>query len=90
MSSSDGGINAEYETFVIDANGQVISGIKTISVSKDDKEQNYKVTYSLSAQEKFDKSAAYYVVLRYKGAGTNVLSKTQFQVDIAFASDFDF
>lgn len=90
LPASDCVTDAEYETFVIDANGQVISDIKTITASMNNKEHSYRVTYSLSAQEKFDKTAAYYVILRYKGAGTNVLIKTQYQIDIAFASDFDF
>lgn len=81
---------AEYETFVIDSYGQVISNIKTIQTDKTGNDLTHKVSYSLSAQEKFDKSAAYYVVLRYKGSGTNILSKTQYQISIEFASDFDF
>lgn len=81
---------AEYETFVIDSYGQVISNIKTVRTDKMGNDLTHKVSYSLSAQEKFDKSAAYYVVLRYKGSGTNILSKTQYQISVEFASDFDF
>lgn len=81
---------AEYETFVTDSYGQVISNIKTIKTNKTGTDLTHKVSYSLSAQERFDKSAAYYVMLRYKGSGTNILSKTQYQINIEFASDFDF
>lgn len=81
---------AEYETFVVDAFGQIISDIKTINANKDSSDLTHKVTYSLSAQEKFDKAAEYFVILRYKNAGLNILSKTQYQISIDFASDFDF
>lgn len=87
---SAGKEKAEYETFVVDSFGQVISNIKAIVADKSGDDLTHKVTYSLSAQEKFDKASAYYVVLRYQGAGTNVLSKTQYQINIEFASDFDF
>lgn len=80
----------EYETFVVNAYGQVISDIKTISANKEGPDLTHKVTYSLSAQEKFDKAAEYFVILRYKNAGLNILSKTQYQIGIDFASDFDF
>lgn len=81
---------AEYETFVIDAKGQIISDIKTICADRDGADLCHKVTYSLTAQEKFDKSAEYYVVLRYKNGGMSILSKTPYQISIDFASDFDF
>src|SRR5699024_11034295 len=81
---------AEYETFVVDAFGQIISDIKKINANKDSSDLTHKVTYSLSAQEKFDKAAEYFVILRYKNAGLNILSKTQYQISIDFASDFDF
>ena len=80
----------EYETFVVDTYGQIISDIKTICANKEGADLTHKVTYSLSAQEKFDKEAEYFVVLRYKNAGLNILSKTQYQISIDFASDFDF
>lgn len=80
----------EYETFVVDTYGQIISDIKTICANKEGADLTHKVTYSLSAQEKFDKAAEYFVVLRYKNAGLNILSKTQYQISIDFASDFDF
>lgn len=82
--------SAEYETFVIDSNGQIISNVRTIKADKTGSDLTHKVTYSLSSQERFDKTAAYYVVLRYKGAGTSIISKTQYQISIEFASDFDF
>lgn len=88
--ASDTKTSVEYETFVIDSYGQIISNIKTLTADKTGDDLTHKVTYSLSAQEKFDKASAYYVVLRYKGAGTNILSKTQYQISIEFASDFDF
>lgn len=81
---------AEYETFIIDAFGKIISDIKMICANKEGPDLTHKVTYSLSAQEKFDKSAKYYVILRYKNAGLNILSKNQCQISIDFASDFDF
>ena len=81
---------AEYETFVVDAFGQIISDIKTINANKDSSDLTHKITYSLSAQEKFDKAANYFVILRYKNAGLNILSKTKYQISIDFASDFDF
>lgn len=81
---------AEYETFVVDAFGQIISDIKTINANKDSSDLTHKVTYSLSAQEKFDKAADYFVILRYKNAGLNILSKAKYQISIDFASDFDF
>lgn len=80
----------EYETFVVDTYGQIISDIKTICANKEGADLTHKVTYSLSAQEKFDKAAEYFVILRYKNAGLNILSKTQYQISIDFASDFDF
>ena len=80
----------EYETFVVDAYGQIISDIKTISANKEGTDLIHKATYSLSAQEKFDKTAEYFVILRYKNGGSNILSKTQYQISIDFASDFDF
>lgn len=79
----------EYETFVVDTYGQIISDIKTICANKEGADLTHKVTYSLSAQEKFDKAAEYYVILRYKDAGLNILSKTKYQISIDFASDFD-
>lgn len=80
----------EYETFVVDTYGQIISDIKTICANKEGADLTHKVTYSLSAHEKFDKAAEYFVILRYKNAGLNILSKTQYQISIDFASDFDF
>ena len=78
---------AEYETFVIDAKGHMISDIQTIAAGQ---KEDYKVTCSLTAQEKREKAAPCYVVLRYKGAGNHIVSRTPYQLDIAFASDFDF
>lgn len=78
---------AEYETFVIDAKGHIISDIQTIAAGQ---KEDYKVTCSLTAQEKREKAAPCYVVLRYKGAGNHIVSRTPYQLDIAFASDFDF
>lgn len=80
----------EYETFIVDTYGQIISDIKTICANKEGADLTHKVTYSLFAQEKFDKAAEYFVILRYKNAGLNILSKTQYQISIDFASDFDF
>ncbi len=78
---------AEYETFVIDAKGHMISDIQTIAAGQ---KEDYKVTCSLTLQEKREKAAPCYVVLRYKGAGNHIVSRTPYQLDIAFASDFDF
>lgn len=88
--SADEKAPTEYETFVVDAYGQIISDIKMISANKEGSDLTHKVTYSLSAQGKFDKAAEYFVILRYKNAGLNILSKTQYQISIDFASDFDF
>ena len=82
--------SAEYETFVIDTYGQVISNIITISANKSGDDLIYKVTYSLSSHESFDKASDYYVILRYRDAGINILSKTRYQISIEFSSDFDF
>lgn len=85
---------AEYETFVVDTYGQIISDIKTICANKEGTDLTHKVTYFLSTQEntqeKLDKAADYFVVLRYKNADLNILSKTQYQIRIDFATDFDF
>ena len=82
--------SSEYETFVVDSFGQVISDIKLISADNAGDDLTHKITYSLSAQKKFDKTSAYYIILRYRGAGTNILNKTQYQINIEFASDFNF
>ncbi len=81
---------AEYETFVVDTYGQIISDIKTICANKEGTDLTHKVAYSLSTQEKLNKAADYFVVLRYKNADLNILSKAQYQISIDFASDFDF
>jgi hypothetical protein len=81
---------AEYETFVIDANGQIISNVLNIIADKSEGDLSYKVTYTLSSQSKFSKDEAYYVALRYKGATNELVSKTQYKIVIEFASDFDF
>lgn len=81
---------AENETFVVDTYGQIISDIKTICANKEGTDLTHKVTYSLSTQEKLNKAADYFVVLRYKNADLNILSKTQYQISIDFATDFDF
>lgn len=81
---------AEYETFVIDANGQIISNVLNIIADKSGGDLSYKVTYTLSSQSKFSKDEAYYVALRYKGATNELVSKTQYKIVIEFASDFDF
>lgn len=80
----------EYETFVVDTYGQIINDIKTICANKEGSDLTHKVTYSLSAQEKSDKAADYFVILRYKNAGLNIPSKTQCQISIDFVSEFDF
>lgn len=80
----------EFESFVVDSNGQIISNIREIRADKADAPLSHKVTYTLNAQKTFDKNADYFIVLRYKGAGTDILSKTQYQINIAFVSDFDF
>ena len=82
--------SAEFETFVVDAYGQIISDIKNINADKVGTDLTHKVTYSLSSHEKFDKSADYFVILRYKNAGLSILSSTKFKISIDFASDFDF
>jgi hypothetical protein len=82
--------SAEFETFVIDASGQIISNIVPIIADRTSGDLSYKVTYSLSSQAKFDKDEAYYVALRYKGAGNKLLIKVQYKIVIEFASDFDF
>ena len=66
----------EYENFVVDTYGQIINDIKTICANKEGSDLTHKVTYSLFAQEKFDKVADYFVILRYKNAGLNIPSKT--------------
>ena len=80
----------EFETFVIDSHGQIISNINLFSADKSGDDLTHKIAFVLSAQERFDKSSSYYVVLRYKGVGTSILSKTQYQINIEFTSDFDF
>ena len=45
---------AEYETFVIDAKGHMISDIQTIAAGQ---KEDYKVTCSLTSQEKREKAA---------------------------------
>jgi hypothetical protein len=82
--------SAEFETFVIDASGQIISNIVPIIADRTSGDLSYKVTYSLSSQAKFDKDEAYYVALRYKSAGNKLLIKVQYKIVIEFASDFDF
>jgi hypothetical protein len=81
---------AEYEAFVIDAFGRIISDIKPIRADKSGEDLTHKVAFTLSAQEKFDKAAEYFVAVRYKGEETTLLSKTQYQINIAFAADFGF
>lgn len=81
---------ADYETFVVDAHGHTISDVKQFHADPDDKQSIYKVTISLSTKAEFDKSADYYVILRYQGADRMVLSKTRYQIAIDFVSDFDF
>lgn len=88
--ATDSAENAEYETFVIDAFGRTISNIRALNTANVEKSSPYRVTYTLGAQEKFDKAAECYVVLRYKDAGTKILSKVRYKINIAFASDFDF
>jgi hypothetical protein len=82
--------SAEFETFVIDASGQIISNIVPVIADRTSGDLSYKATYSLSSQAKFDKDEAYYVALRYKGAGNKLLIKVQYKIVIEFASDFDF
>jgi hypothetical protein len=81
---------SQYETFVIDDLGQVISTVVGIDASKSGDDLTHKATYTLSAQEKFDKNKDYYIVLRYKGAENEIVSKTKYKIVIEFASDFDF
>lgn len=79
-----------YETFVADSCGQIISNIANITANKNGSDLVHKVTYSLSSTEKFRKDENYFVILRYKGADTNVVMKVPCRIVIAFASDFDF
>ena len=81
---------AEYEAFVVDEKGHIISSVATILAEREASELSHKVTLSLSSRESFSKDKKYYVVYRYKGADTNVLAKVQYQISIDFASDFDF
>ena len=80
----------EYESFVIDSHGQIISNIISIVADKHGDDLSHKVTYSLASNVQFQKEDSYFVVLRYKGADTSVVMKHPCQIVIEFASDFDF
>jgi hypothetical protein len=80
----------EFESFVIDNHGQIISNIISIVADKHGDDLSHKVTYSLASNIQFKKEDTYFVVLRYKGADTSVVMKYPCQIVIEFASDFDF
>ena len=80
----------EYETFVIDSNGKIISNIIGIITDKRGVDLEHRVTYSLASNVQFKKEDIYFIILRYKGAATNVVMKHPCQIVIEFASDFDF
>ncbi len=81
---------AEYEVFVADNNGKIISDIKEIKADKTGGDMTCKVTLTLSAHGEFDKEADYFLMLRYKGGGNEILSKTPYKINIEFAAEFDF
>ena len=81
----------EYEAFFTDVNGNIISNIRIINADiSDNTVLNHKTAFTLSGQDTFDKSADYYLCLRYKGDGTNVLNKTPYRINIEFTADFGF
>lgn len=88
--ADNGKAATEYEVFVIDSSNNTVSNVKSIATDLTGDSLVHKVSFTLSSKEQFDKNAAYYVVVRYKGASDEILSKTQYQINIAFASDFDF
>lgn len=81
---------AEYEVFMADKNGQIISNIKGIKADKTGGDMTYKVTLNLFAHGDFDKEVDYFIMLRYKGGGSQILSRVPYKINIEFAAEFDF
>lgn len=81
----------EYEVFLIDSGNDTISSTAVFSADGTDPADLTKsVTLSLDSGDGFDPAATYYLILRKKGAGRTALLKEPYQINVAFASDFDF
>ena len=76
--------------FMADKNGQIISNIKGIKADKTGGDMTYKVTLNLLAHGDFDKEVDYFIMLRYKGGGSQILSRVPYKINIEFAAEFDF
>lgn len=84
-------IPAEYEIYMADADGKAVSNRQTIIADKtspDASERLFRIRLTLRSME-FQKTQSYYLTM-VENATANVVDKTEFTIDIAFASDFDF
>ena len=84
-------IQGEYEIYFVNTDGMDISDRQTVIADKIDmceKERIYRVRFTLKGMP-FDRTAAYYLLITDKQRHTE-LSRTKFEIQIAFTNDFDF
>lgn len=82
---------ATYEIYMTDANGKIISDVKSIIADKEDKDSSnrqFKVRMSLKPIS-FSKTELYYLMIMNKDTG-QALDRVEYQINITFTSDFDF
>jgi hypothetical protein len=82
---------ATYEIYMADANGKIISDVKSIIADKEDKDSSnrqFKVRMSLKPIS-FSKTELYYLMIMNKDTG-QALDRVEYQINITFTSDFDF
>ena len=82
---------ADYEVYMSDASGNAVSDRQTIiadKTSENGSDRMFHVRVTLKGQE-FKKTDTYYLTIIEKGT-TNVLDRIEYNIDIAFAGDFDF
>lgn len=81
---------ADFELFFIDDKEKLVSDVQIIKADRtEDQDPKFKKTFSLLSNLQVHKGTKYFLVIRYKNGGRQILEKIPFSVEIEFASLFD-
>ncbi|HIW71256.1 MAG TPA: BREX-1 system phosphatase PglZ type A [Candidatus Levilactobacillus faecigallinarum] len=85
-------IPAEFNLYFVDEQGQQISGLITINANSQSTEVRDRIQHAeiILANRHYDKTAAYYLIIKNKNPQVHDQQKIPFDMDIADLSDFDF
>ena len=82
---------ATYEIYMADASGKAVSDKKTVIADKTDNNGSnriFRTRFTLKSME-FNKMDTYYLIIS-ETETANIIDRIEFNIDIAFANDFDF